>query len=212
MIYSVANDTLNGAVALAELRDEILASAITVALDQCSVSEDVLTITFKAAHSVDEETILDLIVADHDGVEETVVETIKNIQNPFADKILPNGKKLYRRKHGKRQSIPGNGSGKIQFVVPYAVAKIDEVEIVNCSATDTCHLKVLDNDAGTFSTVPNYLLNQFGFDVNLSDIYYTDTSNYDAELYQSMVVEIEYFNNEAEAKDIGVNFVLHEVK
>jgi hypothetical protein len=130
---------------------------------------------------------------------------------PFAQKVLKDGKKLFRRKHGKRQIIPKNSIGIITFEVPYVHCKIDEVEIINCCGNDNVDLKVLDNAAGTFSGVPNYVLNQFGFNVCLSDLYYTDSSNYDADLYQSMIIEVTYYNNFEEDKNIGINFVLHEV-
>lgn len=131
--------------------------------------------------------------------------------NPFSSKIVDGGK-LYRRKHGVRGDILGNSTQSIKFTVPYNIAKIDEVEIINCAAVDTVDLKILDSATGTYTTIPNYMLNQFGFNVNLSDIYYTDTSNYDAELNLGMQIEITYTNNETDTKSIGVNFVLHEVK
>lgn len=130
---------------------------------------------------------------------------------PFAQKKLANGKKLKRRKHGVRKTISANSTDTITLVVPYSHCKIDEVEIVNCSGNDDVDLKVRDNAVGTFSTFPNAVLDQFGFDVCLSDLYYTDASNYDADLYQSMVIEVTFKNNDNEDKNIGVNFVLHEV-
>lgn len=134
---------------------------------------------------------------------------IENINSPFASKAVSGGK-LFRRKHGVRKEC-SQGETSITFAVPYNIALIDEVEVINCTATDTVNLLVRDNELGSFSGVPNAVLNQFGFDVNLSDIYYTDTSNYDAKLYQSMIIEVTYKNNEQNTKSIGVNFVLHEV-
>jgi len=139
--------------------------------------------------------------------------SVEEIPQPyaFAKKTLADGKKLYRRKHGVRQNCPANSETSIQFVVPYAHCKIDEVEVINCSGNDNVDLKVLDDESGTYSTVPNYCLNQFGFNVSVSDLYYADSSNYDADLYQNMVLEVIFKNNDAEAKNIGINFVLHEV-
>lgn len=134
-----------------------------------------------------------------------------NLQ-PFASKVLDCGKKLYRRKHGIRKECLANATTVIDFVVPYAECKIDEVEIVNCTGNDSVDLKIKDTVAGSYSGVPNYTLEQFGYSVCLSDLYYTDTSNYDATLYQGMIVEVTYNNNEADAKQIGINIVLHEVK
>lgn len=57
--YSIANDFPGGAVNGGRLSDEIKASAITIALDGVGGEGDVLTITFKAALSAGDKTILD---------------------------------------------------------------------------------------------------------------------------------------------------------
>jgi len=130
---------------------------------------------------------------------------------PFAQKKLSDGRRLFRRKHGVRHIVPANSEHSFTFEIPYVQCKIDEVEIINCSGNDNVDLKVRDNASGTYSSIPNVLLNQFGFNVCLSDLYYADTSNYDANLYQTMKMEVVYRNNDDEDKNIGVNFVLHEV-
>ena len=45
----------------------------------------------------------------------------------------------------------------------------------------------------------------------ISDLYYSDSSNYDADLFLGMQIEIIFHNNDAEEKNIGINYVLHEV-
>jgi len=129
----------------------------------------------------------------------------------FASKLLDDGKKLYRRKHGKTDTVPANDSKSIIFTVPYNHCKIDEVEVINSSALDKVDLKVLDSTEGDYTGDPNHLLNQFGFEVVIGDLYYTDSSNYDADLFLGMQIEIVYYNNSSEEQTIGLNFVLHEV-
>jgi len=130
---------------------------------------------------------------------------------PFASKLLDDGKKLYRRKHGTKDTIPANSSKSVKYTIPYAHCKIDEVEVINCTALDKIDLKILDSVNGDYSGTPNLLLNQFGFGVLVGDLYYTDTSNYDADLYLGMQIEIIYYNETNETQDVGFNFVLHEV-
>lgn len=150
-------------------------------------------------------------------LEQQVVVTDIAATYPFAQKKLPDGKKLKRRKHGKRVVCAGNVNTSIVFSVPYGHCKIDEVEIINCSGNDDVDLLVRDTAAGTYSqmffgnAIPDVVLDQFGFDVACSDLYYSDSSNYDADLYLGMVIEIVFKNKEAESKNIGINFVLHEV-
>lgn len=142
------------------------------------------------------------------------IETIEthNLNEAFASKHLSDGRSLFRRKHGVRKTIGSGKTESVILIVPYKVCKIDEVEVINCSAGDTCNLKVLDSIAGDYTGISSYLLNQFGFDVNLSDLYYTDTSNYDATLNIGMQVNVEITNNTEASIEYGVNFVLHEVK
>ena len=145
------------------------------------------------------------------------VEVTKQDQiPPFASKTIPEtGQKLFRRKHGFSVdgggSIAASSSGTMSFVIPYALAKMTEVEIIGAKTGDTVDLKVYDTPAGTISTVPNYMLNQFGFEVALAKDYYSDTSNYDADVIMGMKVELTYYNNSSEAATPVANIVLHEV-
>jgi hypothetical protein len=151
------------------------------------------------------------------------VNVLKNLQNdvtivahksknlPFSAKELDGGVKLFRRKHGVSATIPANSSGTISLVIPYPQCKIDQAEIVNCAVGDTVDLKVYDTPTGTISTVPNFMLNQFGFGVTMPDNFYVDKSNYDADLIQNMKVEVTYYNNSASPRDIGVNITLHQL-
>ena len=134
------------------------------------------------------------------------------VQRPFASKVLPCGGKLYRRKHGIRDTVEANSTKITQYVVPYARCKIDEIEIVGCTGHDNIDLLVRDTAFGSYSGYPNATLEQFGFNVCLADLFYSDTSNYDANLYGGMIIEMHYKNNEEDIKSIGYNIVLHEVK
>jgi len=131
--------------------------------------------------------------------------------NPFSKKVLGGGFKLYRRKHGASSSIAANSSGTIELVIPYVSCKINIVEVIGCYYGDTVNLKVYDTPQGTLSTIPNYMLNQFGFNVEMPDGFYKDESSYDADLIQNMKIELTYFNNGENEKHIGVNFTLHEI-
>lgn len=136
----------------------------------------------------------------------------KVFQTPWASKVLEDGRKIFRRKHGLQDLIPANSSKSIIYMIPYPVVKIDQVEVINCSALDQIHFKVLDSPNGSYTGYANFLLNQFGFAVNLSKDFYSDFSNYDAELFVGMQIETVYYNNDSVDKTIGFNFVLHELK
>lgn len=102
------------------------------------------------------------------------------------------------------------GANTLDISIPYDVMKFNGLQIVNGKVGETVNLKVLDTPAGLISGVPNYMLNQFGFNVNLLDGEFIRESKYDADIYKDMVVRIEL--TAIEARDFRVNYSLHEVK
>lgn len=131
--------------------------------------------------------------------------------SPFAEKKIGDYK-VYKRVHGVKQSIGIGQTVAITFVVPYDMCKITEIQIVNGKLGDTCDFEVYDTPTGTISGYPNIMLNQFGFDVNIAEKFHREHSNYDADLIKDMMLEVHYTNNTGIALEIGVNFVLHELK
>lgn len=130
---------------------------------------------------------------------------------PFRDKVLHDGCKLFRRKHGQRKECLSGQDTNFDFIVPYSNAKIDQIEIIGGSEEDCVDLKVYDDPSGTISSTPDLMLNQFGFDVYLCKDFYRDKSDYDADVFQDMKIQIVYKNNSLSSKDISVNIVFHQV-
>jgi hypothetical protein len=132
------------------------------------------------------------------------------IQNqPFASKTLPNGKKLYKREHGIQAAV-AVGTTDVLFTIPYPWVKLIGIEILYGTTLDTCNLMILDSTTGTYTTIPNYKLNQFGFNVNVEPDSYSEESAYDADLYVGMQIKVEYTTTTA--KTIAINFNINEVK
>lgn len=132
---------------------------------------------------------------------------------PFAAKALPNGKKLYKRKHGVfSNSISPGQTGVTVFVVPYLECKITETEVIAGQLGDKLNFRVLDTVAGTLTGTPSSSVNQFGFDVYITDGLYRESSNYDADLFQGLQLEIEYTNMGASSVTPKYNITLHEIK
>jgi hypothetical protein len=138
--------------------------------------------------------------------------TSTNSQPPYGAKtILINGssKKLFARFTGIQFSLQ-QGSNTLVYTNPYPWAKIIGVEVVNCEALDTADLKVYDTSSGTYSGIPNALLNQFSYSLNLSKDFYQRMAQFDADIYQGMVIQIIYTSQNA--KTVGINLLLDEVK
>lgn len=139
----------------------------------------------------------------------------------FAEKTLPSGKKLFRRAWGIKSTLQSSGDTTIEFIVPYIWCKITTMEIVGLPKMMSVDLTVHADINGAFKTslegsliqtgVPKYKLNQFGFDVNASKDFYKDHSEYDADLFQGMIIKIVIKGGDVNTPTVGVNLTLHEV-
>jgi hypothetical protein len=212
-------------VSLDRLFLEISNSSITIAVDiPCtSMLGEQLTIAFKADLPDADKTALDAIVAAHTGealadtsVQNVVIQSQPAITvestPPFGAKTIVVGgvvKKLYARYVGFQQALTV-GENTISYTATFPWAKVLGVEAINCEALDVVDFAVYDTPAGTYSGVPNLLLNQFGFSTNLPKDYYERMAKFDADLYAGMIIKVKYTS--VSAKTIGINIIMDEVK
>jgi hypothetical protein len=202
-------------VNIAKLTKEIQASAITVALDHINSSGSACDVVFKAELSEEELTILDNVLALHNPapIINTATPVVNVESTPFIGSktiaIAGVTKKLFARHVGIQQALTA-GANEITYTGTFAWTKLVGLEVVNSEALDIVDLKVYDNDAGSFSGVPNLMLNQFGFSVNMPKDFYIRMAQFDADFYATMVIKISY--NSVSAKTIGINFLMNEVK
>jgi hypothetical protein len=129
---------------------------------------------------------------------------------PFSSKALPNGKKLFKRFTGTSFALTTGSNTLTWTQSTFPWTKFVGLEIIGASAGDTCDLFVLDTATGTYSGVPNYPLNQFAYNANLPTEFYRHVSEYDADLYQNLQIQIVY--RSVDAKTIYINFDMNEVK
>ena len=220
--YTIAA-TSNGIVNTTRLAAEVAQSSIGPAVDRVDTAGNLINIYFTGTLTLEEVTSLGGVVSSHDGMADetdglackkpTLVSVVAQTNtSAFSSKTLPTGEKLYRRKHSSGwQTVLANSYTVLTISVPYDKAKINRAEIVGCREGDTVDLKVHDTPTGYFSTVPFYLLNQFGFGVAMPDGIYVDSSDYDADLIKGMEIRITYYNNSDSDKQVAFNATLHEV-
>lgn len=128
-----------------------------------------------------------------------------NINSPYDSKVLLIDdvvKKIYARNTGIQFDL-AIGENTIDFPIPYAWVKITGMEVINCEALDTVDLFIVH-------IASNIILNQFGFNVNLTKDYHSSKKKFDADLYNSLQIRIKYYSKTA--KTIGINFIMDEVK
>lgn len=126
----------------------------------------------------------------------------------FTSKLVGT-KKLFARNTGYQFALSA-GSNIFTITASLPWAKVTGVEVFGAETLDYADFKVKDTAAGTYSGIPNYILNQFGFAVNIAKDYYRREATFDADLYQGMVLEFTY--NSVSAKTIGINIIMAEVK
>ena len=202
MIYN-----FNKVCASDRLAKEIQESDITVAFNYIETTASSTIVHFKAALSESQETTLGTIVTNHvaTALPENTVLKVKN--SAFADKAA-----LFFRGKGIKQTIEANTTENIIYTMLYPKGKINGVEILYGNDGDICNFKVLDSTTGSYTTVPNYLLNQFGFSWNVKSNGTKEILPYDADLYYGMQLVVEYTNNTDSNTEIAVNFYIHEDK
>lgn len=136
-------------------------------------------------------------------------------REPFSTKVLKDGSKLFRRKHGKKATVPAGQSLEVIFTVPYASAKINKLEIIDANPLDRVDLLVKSPVdaavAAAYGLPADYMLNQFGFNVVVSELLYSDKSDYDAEVYQGFQIVAKIYNDSDNEKEYGFNLIYHEM-
>lgn len=134
---------------------------------------------------------------------------------PFKSKVLPDKTKLFRRKFGVKETILANSEKNIIFTCPYPRAKINKLEVIDANKRDRVDLVVKSPDdpliASSYGLPADTLLNQFGFDVVVCDLLYSDKSEYDADVFQGFQIVVTYKNDSLNDKEVGFNIIFHEV-
>lgn len=187
------------------LTKEIQESSITVVLDYITTTSSTTDVFFKASLSESEEATLNNIITAHNATPLTENIILKVKSSAFADKAS-----LFFRGKGLKQNIPASSTANIIYTMPYTKGKINGLEILYGNDGDTCNFKVLDTIAGYYTTVPNYLLNQFGYDWNIKSSGTKEILPYDADIFLGMQLVVSYTNNSDADTEVAVNFYIHE--
>lgn len=133
--------------------------------------------------------------------------------SPFYSKKVDGGKSVFQRVHGMELSLNGTTNAQaFTFVVPYLECKITGVNVVGAVLGDKLDFNVKDTATGTVSGVPNYKLNQFGFEVFPAADFYKHESGYDADLFAGLQIEVVITPTNTDTRSVYLNLILHELK
>lgn len=112
-------------------------------------------------------------------------------------------------------AVAANTTTNCEYTVSAVHVKFNGIAILNTAFGEKANLKILDTPAGTYTlaltgtAIPNFTLNQFGFDWNMHQDKTVEILPYPADLNQGMRIVIEYTNGPV-AKSIYVNHYLHK--
>jgi hypothetical protein len=205
-------------VSVDSLESEIHSSSIVTALDNIILLGSSLSVYFRDTLSNADQTTLDTIVDNHKGLPlpenatKPVIVSNTVLINPYTAKTITTEqgtKRLYKRIHGVQVNLI-QGNNEILFTIPYSWCKITGLQLVNGKVLDYCDFQVLDSTTGTYSGVPNKLLNQFTFSYNVAPVFHEYISSYDSDVYMGMQLRATY--NSTDDKTVGINYILDEVK
>jgi len=130
--------------------------------------------------------------------------------SPFSSKYISEGK-LTKRKKGYSFDVLASQISTIEIPIDFD-CKVDVVEIINCDIGDSVNFKVLDDDTGSISGIAKSVLNQYGYDVKMTDKFYREQNKYQADLNKGMYLLFEFSENANKNKTIYINIDFHEVK
>ena len=124
--------------------------------------------------------------------------------HPLKANVLPNGEgTLYKKIHGIIHNVLPLATKEFSFTIPYANCFFTGAEIVH-DVKDVCDFTV---------NLPNgTLAEQYGFAVNIGEIESVREGGYGAHLFAGLILKCQVTNRDSVAKDIGVNFLLDEIR
>ena len=166
--------------------------------------------------SIQESALVYDCIIDKDGGSDQLdfEANYKSSCNPEKVSNPPFKSKEHHNFDGRGQSYTASASAttNMDFTVPNHATgyDFDGLTLIGTELGDTVTMKVLDDASGTYSGVPNYVLNQFATNWNTAKDKCSEMMPYPARLYSGMIIRIEYTNASVE-KTIGMNARLHKV-
>jgi hypothetical protein len=206
MQFSIT-ETPNNKVFTPRLEKEINESSINETLERIDTEGNSISIIFLSILSQASKDILNNIISSHSGEsypKEDHTQKV-NIQNTpaFSSNKTEDGDFLYIKIHGMKAIVPANESHEFLFDIPYDNALLQGAEIFVDILAQT-DMKIKHPDIGT--------LEQYGYTVCTGKIIYKRQADYAAKLTRGFQVSATCFNTENTDQEMGVNFILHEIR
>ena len=138
-----------------------------------------------------------------------LLETPDIVQHTMAEAISSNiitkeDKTLYTKIHGIKADVAAGVTHTFQLVIPYGEVYFQGAEIlVDIIGVSDFHIWHPTYDVS---------IEQYGFTVNMGTIKYVRESKYAARIPQGIIIRCDYTNDTLDTLEVGVNFLLHEIR
>jgi len=184
-----------------------------------------IPLTMEASYASNDTILLDItsgdIVMSKDG--STDITSGTSYQIDFLKSLLQSEVKIQElpafgsktghsfKGRGIEKNCIKNSETDIEWVVDDTY-DLSGVEILNGALGDHVQLMVVDDNLGTYSTVPDYILDQFGIDWKIRPDVFIKDLPYTARLMTGMILRFRYLNKDiTNDRMIYVNLDLHKV-
>jgi hypothetical protein len=140
------------------------------------------------------------------GISVTDEKVSKTKRLAIADNQTDDGKILYYKIHGFKTEIPAGESYTFRLQNPYSEAYFQGAEIlVNI-------IGVSDFDVAIPTEQGDFVVEQYGYDVNMGEIIYQRESQYASRIPQGIIIRNTYTNDTDNTLEVGINFIMHEIR
>lgn len=123
--------------------------------------------------------------------------------NPLASNHLPDGRTMFTKVHGVKDTFAAGETKTLEFTIPYTQCFFTGAEVIE-DVQSTADMEVSHPVSGT--------IEQYGYSVNQGKVQYTRESKYGAELAAGLVLKCTVKNESSSSMVIGANFLLIDLR
>lgn len=123
--------------------------------------------------------------------------------NPLASNHLPDGRTMFTKVHGVKDTFAAGETKTLEFTIPYAQCFFTGAEVVH-DVQSSADMEVAHPVNGT--------IEQYGYSVNQGKVQYTRESKYGAELAAGLILKCTITNDSSSSMVIGANFLLIDLR
>jgi len=131
-------------------------------------------------------------------VQHTISEALSSNALTLENKVL------YTKIHGQKAMVAAGQMQVFEMQIPYTEVYFQGAEVmVDIIGVTDFHI---------FHPVTQTSIEQYGYAVNMGTIKYIRESKYAARIPQGLIIRCEYTNDTTGDLEVGVNFILHEIR